>query len=210
MKSTLPFSLALVLSVSACSQKAPADTSQPAGEAAPVAEQPASRPQPPETPPASTRPADAVPEVTTDARFDGYGDLRFGMTAAEAKQAWGGELNGIPAEGESCYHLSPKWVKVPADFAFMIEGGKFVRYSTEADKLVAPGGGKRGMSLDEIRKLYPGAEEQPHKYVEGGRNLRIKDSGGNGVLVFEIDAAGKVSAWRVGMPPQVDYVEGCS
>ncbi|RZA22649.1 MAG: lectin, partial [Lysobacteraceae bacterium] len=71
--------------------------------------------------------------------------------------------------------------------------------------------GKRGMSLDEIRKLYPGAEEQPHKYVEGGKNLRIKDSGGgNGVLVFEIDAAGKVSAWRVGVPPQVDYVEGCS
>ncbi|HWI23748.1 MAG TPA: lectin, partial [Lysobacter sp.] len=33
---------------------------------------------------------------------------------------------------------------------------------------------------------------------------------GKGVLVFETDAAGKVTAWRAGVPPQVDYVEGCS
>jgi hypothetical protein len=29
-------------------------------------------------------------------------------------------------------------------------------------------------------------------------------------LVFEIDADGRVTAWRAGLPPQVDYVEGCS
>jgi hypothetical protein len=29
-------------------------------------------------------------------------------------------------------------------------------------------------------------------------------------LVFETDAAGKATAWRVGLSPQVDYVEGCS
>ncbi|TQC57293.1 lectin, partial [Pantoea dispersa] len=34
-------------------------------------------------------------------------------------------------------------------------------------------------------------------------------AGQSGVLVFETDAAGKVVAWRVGLPPQVDYVEGC-
>ncbi|RZA29403.1 MAG: lectin, partial [Lysobacteraceae bacterium] len=139
MKSTLPLSLALVLSLSACSQQSPTDASQQAGDAAPAAQQPTPEQPTPEAPPVSTPPAE-VPGVATDARFDGYGDLRFGMTAEEAKQAWGGELNGVPAEGESCYHLSPKWVKVPAEFAFMIEGGKFVRYSTEADKLVAPGG----------------------------------------------------------------------
>ena len=93
----------------------------------------------------------------------------------------------------------------------MIEDGKFVRYDVSNDKEVAPGGGKRGMTRDEIKKLYPGAAEQDHKYVEGGKYLRVKDdAGGNGVLVFETDAAGKVTQWRVGVSPQVDYVEGCS
>ncbi|HEY5970511.1 MAG TPA: lectin [Pseudoxanthomonas sp.] len=206
MKPILPLTAALLLALSACKREAPVEATPIADDAPPATEQPVQ-----DTPPATTPPAEPAPPVATDARFDGYGDMRFGMTADEAKQAWGGELKGIPAEGEACYHLSPKWVKVPAEFAFMIEGGKFVRYSTESDKYVAPGGGKDGMTIDEIRKLYPGAEEQPHKYVEGGKNLRIKDSGGsNGVLIFETDAAGKVTAWRVGVPPQVDYVEGCS
>ena len=37
--------------------------------------------------------------------------------------------------------------------------------------------------------------------------------GGNGVLLFETDGKGdddKVTAWRIGVPSQVDYVEGCS
>lgn len=208
MKSILPLAAALVLAMSACKREAPVDTAPVADDAPPVTDPYAQDPPPSAEP----TPADgSTPSVATDARFDGYGDMRFGMTADEASQAWGGELKGIPAEGEACYHLSPKWTKVPAEFALMIEGGKFVRYSTESDKYVAPGGGKRGMSADEIRKLYPGAEEQPHKYVEGGRNLRIRDgSGGSGVLVFETDAAGEVTSWRVGVPPQVDYVEGCS
>jgi len=29
-------------------------------------------------------------------------------------------------------------------------------------------------------------------------------------LLFETDAAGKITRWRVGVPPQIDYVEGCS
>jgi hypothetical protein len=28
--------------------------------------------------------------------------------------------------------------------------------------------------------------------------------------VFETDAGGTVTEWRAGVPPQVDYVEGCS
>lgn len=29
-------------------------------------------------------------------------------------------------------------------------------------------------------------------------------------LVFEVDAADNVTSWRVGLSPQVEYVEGCS
>lgn len=145
------------------------------------------------------------------ARYDGYGDLRFGMDEAEAANAWGGELKPLPAASEPCHYLTPKWVKVPADFALMVEGGRFVRYDVGTDRETAPGGGRVGMTTAEIEQRYADVERRPHKYVEGGAVLRVVDpTGGKGVLVFETDAAGKVTAWRAGVPPQVDYVEGCS
>ena len=92
----------------------------------------------------------------------------------------------------------------------MVEDGKFVRVDVGNDKEIAPGGGKKGMSADEIGKLYAGRVEiQPHKYEQGAKVLRVSDAGG-GVLVFETSSDGKVARWRVGVPPQVDYVEGCS
>ena len=194
-----------VLALAACQQQEPA-TSPSVAASAQVAPQP---PGPIEAPAAANDMA-----ITSLARMDGYGDLRFGMTADEARKAWGGELRGIGPQEDAngCYYLSPSWASAPADFALMIEGDRFVRYDVGTDKEVAPGGGKRGMRVEDIRKLHAGRiEERPHKYVDGGKYLRIvANDGGNGVLVFEADAAGKVGDWRVGQAPQVDYVEGCS
>ncbi|MEO6565649.1 MAG: lectin [Casimicrobiaceae bacterium] len=197
----MPVLAVLTLMLCACN----ADRT-PANDAAtpPVDHQPAQ-----DVPPA-TGPTDSTPPVAGDARFDGYSELRFGMTADEAKKAWDSELSGDPAESEGCYHLSPKSAKTPSEFAFMFENDKFVRYSTDSDKHVAPGGGKVGMSTEQIRQLYSGVEEDSHKYVHGGKYLRMKDQASNGVVLFETDAAGKVTEWRVGLPPQVDFVEGCS
>ena len=131
------------------------------------------------------------------------------MSAEQARQAWGGELEGEAAADGGCYYLRPQWAKNAAEFGLMFEDGKFVRVDVGNDKETAPGGGRRGMSAEQLRALYPGRiEEQPHKYVQGAKNLRVSE--GAGALVFETDAAGKVTAWRIGQPPQVDYVEGCS
>ena len=186
--------LASLLTLAACNRERPADDAT-----APAAQ----------TPPVT---APGPPAAVGLARFDGYGDMRFGMTAAEATKAWAGDLNGKPGKGEICYYLNPVSNPSPAYFAFMIESDKFVRYDAGNDKDVAPGGGKVGMNADQIRKLYGDrVREQPHKYVEGGKVLRVKaDDGSENALVFEVDAAGKVTAWRVGQAPQVDYVEGCS
>ncbi len=172
----------------------------------------------PVTPPAATpdeAQGTAPPGNTELARFDGYGDLRFGIVADEMPQAWGGELVTLGKDDNpGCYFMTPKWVEVPAEFAFMIGDGKFARYGTESGKFVAPGGGKVGMTKAEVAALYAGRiEERPHKYTDG-QYLRIADgAGGDGVLVFETDGktdTAKVTEWRVGVPPQVDYVEGCS
>jgi hypothetical protein len=190
--------LVSLLALTACNREHPADN----------ATAPAVQP-PPATAPTQ---APAAPAPVGLARFDGYGDLRFGMTATEATRAWGGDLTGTPGAGEVCYYLNPVSNPSPAYFAFMIESDKFVRYDVGNDKEVAPGGGKVGMQPEQIRKLYGNqVEEQPHKYVEGGKVLRIKaGDGSKNALVFEVDAAGEVTAWRVGQAPQVDYVEGCS
>ena len=202
---TLP-AVALLLALAACNaDRAPATD---AAANAPADSAPTDNPAPVSA--ESTPPAPPAVPVGL-ARFDGYGDLRFGIDADAARQAWDGDLNGAPAVGEGCYYLNPVSNPAPSHFALMIEGGKFVRYDVGNDVEVAPGGGTRGMQVEEILRLYPGrVEEAPHKYVVGAKVLRIKDGTGNGVLVFETDAAGKVSEWRVGVPPQVDYVEGCS
>jgi len=203
----------LLLPLAACQRQAaaPADAT-PAMQAtsAPSTATTASMPAPAASmaAPSPTAPADGRAPL---ARYDGYGDLRFGMREAEAVQAWGGELKPLPSASEPCHYLTPKWVKVPAEFALMIEGGRFVRYDVGTAREAAPGGGRVGMTAAEIEQRYPNVEHRPHKYVEGAEVLRVADpAGGKGMLVFETDADGNVTAWRAGVPPQVDYVEGCS
>lgn len=206
MKSLLPLVMAVTL-LSACQRDpavAPVTEPQTTATATPMAEAPAP------TPAADDTAAPAGP--VSQASFLGYGDMKLGSTVDEARAAWGGELNGAPMEGTTCHYLWPKWITRPADFAFMMEDGRFVRYDVGTDKETAPGGGKVGMSVEELQKLYGGAlKASPHKYTQGGQYLSM-DAGDVAPtrLVFEVDAAGKVTSWRVGLSPQVEYVEGCS
>lgn len=199
LRSIVPRMLPLLLLAACTSEQAPA-----AGPAPVEPEQSVALDQPAEDIPPATAPAAA----TGRARFDGYGALRFGMDEGAAREAWEGGLNGDAGDG--CHYLNPSGVLAPSNLAFMFDGGKFVRYDAGNDDEVAPGGGRRGMDADEIHALYPGRVlAQPHKYTDG-QYLRIEDTDGDGVLVFETDAAGRVAEWHVGLPPQVDYVEGCS
>lgn len=209
MKLALPMSTLLVVALAACSAQPP---TAPADGAAAVADQseqdvpPATAP----TPPAPSGPIAAEGTVS----YAGFGPARFGDDAQAVRSAWGQDLKAAaPSEPGDCHYLVPSpRPQGSYGVGFMIEGDKFARIDVDSADIVAPGGGRIGMTADEIRKRYAGRiEEQNHKYVEGGKNLRIRDSaGGSGALVFATDAAGKVTEWRIGVPPQVDYVEGCS
>lgn len=212
-------SIALLVALAGCGERATPDAATTApGDPAPVADAPAT-PNPTEMPaPAEAntggslrvdKPADGT--IT----FQGFGPANFGATQEEVRMAWGGDLGDAkPDQAGGCYYLIPQPVGTEGyRTAFMIEGDKFVRIDVRRDDVVAPGGGKVGMSKAQIAALYAGIEEQPHKYTDG-QYLRIKDAaGGNGVLLFATDGkddAAKVTEWRIGVPPQVDYVEGCS
>jgi len=193
----------------------PETTTAPA--AAPVGENattpPSDTPAPAEGNTGGSLRVDAPAEGTIT--FKGFGPANFGGTQEDVRMAWGGDLGDAkPDQSGGCYYLIPQPVGTDGyRTAFMIEGDKFARIDVRRDDVTAPGGGKVGMTKAQVSALYTGIEEQPHKYSDG-LYLRIKDAnGGNGVLLFETDGKGddaKVTEWRIGVPPQVDYVEGCS
>ncbi|MGY1410483.1 MULTISPECIES: hypothetical protein [unclassified Luteimonas] len=210
--------LAVAALVACGSQRDDADTAPPTVDAIPA--------------PAPSAPADASSGLPASAGgqasgslrvdapaegtigFAGFGPAQFGASAEAVRQAWGGDLGDAqPAEPGGCHYLIPQPLGSEGyRTAFMIEGDRFVRVDVRDAGVTAPGGAKLGMSGDEVRALYEGrVEEQPHKYDPEGKVLRVSaPDGGDGVLVLELDAAGRVDEWRVGVPPQVDYVEGCS
>ena len=205
-------STTLLLLLAACAREgAPADAPATVDAPPPPLDQPAE-----DVPPATAAPASGSLQVGLPAEgtigFEGFGPAAFGATAEEVRMAWGGDLGEPqPSEPGGCHYLIPQ----PATddgyrVAFMIEGEKFARIDVRADAVTAPGGGKVGMSADQIRGLYGDrVEARPHKYTDG-KYLRIADAASGNALVFETDAGGTVTEWRVGVPPQVDYVEGCS
>lgn len=155
-------------------------------------------------------PPASVTEAAGMARFDGYGDLRFGMDEAAFRRAWQGDLAGAVDAVGGCSYLRPVWVKQPRDFGFLFEHGRFARYDVGTAKEAAPGGARVGMDIAQVRARYGDRMQvQPHKYEAGASYLRVTAPDGSGVLVLETDAQGKVVRWRVGVPPQIDYVEGC-
>ncbi|HEX7111608.1 MAG TPA: lectin [Mizugakiibacter sp.] len=155
-------------------------------------------------------PARAVEDARVD--FNGIGPLHWDMDAAAVRRAWGGPLYPPqpPADAQACYYLSPHADR--RDLLFMLEGDRLRRVDVRTAGKVAPGGGRVGMNAETLRRLYAGRiEAQPHKYVAGGQTLVVTPPfGGAARLVFEVGADGAVTAWRIGLPPQVDYVEGCS
>ncbi|MCC4585827.1 lectin [Xanthomonas sp. NCPPB 1067] len=202
--------MGMLAAVAGChrTDDAPAASVSPAPVAS-VGDQPTGA-VPPATAPAGTFPPHLRQAETALARMDGYGDLRLGMDASQARAAWGGDLRGDAAPDGGCYLLRPQWADDARRFGFMFEQDRLVRYQTNEPKELAPGGGRVGMTLPQLRSLYPdGLEAQPHKYVPGAQTLRHADTAARSALVFETDADGKVLSWRVGLPPQVDYVEGC-
>lgn len=200
----------------ACSRSAPPAVQPAAQPAVAAASAPMSggAPASGSTTPAARASVPPREEAATEtlAHWDGYGDLRFGMAPAAARTAWGGDLAGDATDVlAQCGYLHPTWARPRSAIGFMFENGRLVRYDVDTPKESAPGGGRIGMSRARIEALYPGAEARPHQYVQGAWYLRVRDPGARDrALVFETDARGTVTRWRVGVAPPVDYIEGCS
>lgn len=198
--------LALAISVAAC-----ADAERTADAGVEVASDALGAIEPSTEPPGA---AAAIPP-SGDSRMDGFGSLDFGLSADEAREDWNGnplESAGPVDDPMACHQLVPAGQANPGELSFMFEDDLFVRYSVGTDAFTAPGGGRVGMDQAALEGLYgKGLESMRHKYIEGGTMLMSQEDGGSlpSRLAFELDAEGRVVAWRVGLAPQVGYVEGC-
>lgn len=175
----------------------------------------------PVTPPAGSMPAGSAPDPETlpadlpanlaggcgAVRAAGYCGVMFGMSADEAITAFPGGLEQPESEpGMDCAWLNPS--ADDYDLGFMAVDGTVMRLDVRGGDVATAEGAAIGSGLDELRSLYPNAEEQPNKYT-GLPDIFVTVESGNR-LVFETGEDGTVTRYRAGMSPAVDYVEGCS
>ena len=146
--------------------------------------------------------------------INGIGSVRVGMTIAEASKAAGTKL--IRESGYetnlSCFYVKPQGE--PKDIGFMVTNKRISRVDVWNNKsIITLSGAKIGDTESRIKSLYPGQiQVTPHKYVEGGHDLIFipKDAvDKNYRLLFETDGK-RVTRFRAGKLPEVEFVEGCS
>lgn len=155
-------------------------------------------------------PDQVSPAACATITADGLCGVEFGMSADEAKEA---HLAGLYDMGDSaagdesaCYYLGPE--EGNYDVGYMVESGSVQRIDIRAPGVVTPDGVEVGMSEAEVEDIYPALERQPNKYTDRDDLIVMMEGGAK--LIMETDEAGNVSAYRVGRPPAVDYVEGCA
>ena len=141
---------------------------------------------------------------------DGLGQLQVGMTLAEAVNM--GLVNERPDMKPACDFVFPAvGAGIPFGVNVMVVKGKIARIDVDTGVVTTEDGAKIGDTEDRIKSIYGDELQiQPHKYIEGGHYMTVKgDSASAGkAIVFETDGK-RVTMFRAGRIPEVEWVEGC-
>lgn len=138
----------------------------------------------------------------------GAGPVRIGMTVEELRAALGGGLDPLGPAGE-CEYVVPKGA--PKGLTVMVVDGRVVRLDVARGSAVVTSVGVRSGDREKrVKKLLGAATEvTPHKYVDGGHYMSAPTGVDETWWVVETDGR-KATDVRVGLMPQVRWVEGCS
>jgi hypothetical protein len=138
----------------------------------------------------------------------GWGPLRAGMSLAAARAALGGEL---PEPTDSrCDHVAPPGA--PSGLLLMTVAGRLARVEVTDTTVATASGARAGDTEARVQQLYAGrVQTVPHKYTDGHYLIVRRGAGADSLyrLVFETDGR-RVTLYRAGRFPQVEWVEGCS
>lgn len=161
-------------------------------------------------------PVDAQARLTNQSKLylNKLGSVVVGMTIDQASKASGYRLvsTGNSGGGTSCYYVKAE--KGPKDVGFMITGGRISRIDVWRESLITTASGaKIGDSEAKIKSIYGSRIKiTPHKYVQGGHYLTFVPQDAaerNFRLIFETDGK-RVTVFRSGKLPEVEFVEGCA
>jgi hypothetical protein len=149
----------------------------------------------------------AAPDIRAawTASATAVGPVRIGMTVAQAERALGSPFEPSSDSGECVYRKS---AAAPPGVLFMQVGGRIVRIDITEPRVRTANGIEVGSSERDVRAAYGSAIAiSPHKYT-AGRYLTVADDADHRV-VFETGEE-RVTRYRAGRLPEVEWVEGCA
>ena len=138
---------------------------------------------------------------------DGVGDLRIGMELDGLMPHLEQDTDTIGVRG-GCRYVSV--TGAPDSVLFMVESGRLARIDVRGGTTPTAEGAQIGDEERRIETLYPDLRRMPHKYTDG--NYLIVIPAATDTLrryVFETDGE-RVTQYRAGVYPQVEWVEGCA
>lgn len=150
-------------------------------------------------------------DTATTVTSTGYGPLRIGMTVANAALALKSPVPATTGLDTACAYVHI--ATAPLGMRIMITGGAVARIEVDSSAIATGLGARVGDSESRVRELYGSrVTVEPHKYLPHGHYMVVApvpptDSGFR--LIFETDGA-RVTKYRAGRVPQVQWVEGCA
>jgi hypothetical protein len=139
----------------------------------------------------------------------GIGPVRVGMTVAQASKAAGTRLvRSNPQLPGSCFYVKPQ--AGPQGLEFMVLNDRIIRVDINKGRFTTVSGAKIGDTEARIKSLYGGRLQVRNDYGSGHVMTFVPQAAAdkNYRLVFNTDG-NRVTRFRVGQLPQVDYEEGC-
>ena len=167
------------------------------------------------TPPAPAPAAPPAHPVVTSAwavTDSGAGVLRIGMTRDQLALDMHAAVPKHTRADSGCAYLAVPGV--PAGMRTMWVAATLARIDIGAPKLPTDRGVSVGDKAAKVEQLYGGSvTTMPAKYDPQGKYLVVKVGSGSDTtrrLVFETDSTTRITRYRVGREPEVEWVEGCS
>ncbi|MEO8879460.1 MAG: hypothetical protein ABI446_03610 [Gemmatimonadaceae bacterium] len=167
------------------------------------------------TPEAAPAPAIATPPATNKSRWavtdSGAGVLRIGMTRDQLALDLHAPVPKHTRADSGCAYLAV--AGLPPGMRTMWVAATLARIDIGDRKLQTDRGAKIGDKQAKIESLYRGRiSTMPAKYDPRGKYLVVRPAppaDSSRRIVFETDSSTKVTRFRVGREPEVEWVEGC-